>query len=72
MLTGVPSWPAERTLLSSGVLEAALRSRTEGGNRLMTDWLAVRYQRKVMPPYMPAGKRPAGSTLLPWPPAPRL
>jgi hypothetical protein len=52
-----------------GILEAALQSRTQGGKRLVTDWLDVQYKRESMPPYMPSGPRPSGSTLLPWPPA---
>ncbi len=70
MVTGVPSYPVERTLLSSGVLEASLRSRRLGGARLVTPHLNVEYQRvNSLPPYFPVGERPTGATLLPWPPA---
>ena len=69
ILTGEPSWPAERTLLSTGILEAALLSRTNGQSRLVTEWLNVEYQRKEMPYFIPTGPRPTGATLLPWPPA---
>ena len=73
MVTGVPSTPVERTLLASGVLEAALASRHQGGARLATPWLTVEYQRKYdTPPHMPTGPRPTGATLLPWPPAAAL
>lgn len=46
MLTGKPSWPAERTLLTSGVLNALHISRHGGGKLLPTPYLDVRYQSK--------------------------
>ena len=69
MVTGVPSTPVERTLLSSGVLEAALASRSEGGRRIVTDWLDVRYKReRDLPPYFPLGPEPSGAAIRPFPP----
>jgi hypothetical protein len=44
MLTGKPAWPVERTLLTSGILDALLRSYTRGGTPLATPHLRVRYQ----------------------------
>lgn len=70
MVSGVPSTPVERTLLASGMLEAALISRREGGRRVITDWLGVVYRReRDLPPYFPLGPLPTGAALLPWPPA---
>jgi hypothetical protein len=43
MHAGQPAWPAERTLLTTGALDALLRSRKDGGKRLETPWLAIQY-----------------------------
>ena len=67
-LTGVPSYPAERTVLTSGVLEAALTSRYNGHTRLETPWLDVKYQSYDNIPWRPTGTRPSGACLDPWPP----
>lgn len=41
--TGKPTWPVERTLLTSGILDALLKSKLNGGEKLPTPWLNVRY-----------------------------
>jgi hypothetical protein len=43
-LSGRPPYPIERTLLTSGLLAAAVRSMGEGQKRLETPHLGVRYQ----------------------------
>ena len=67
-LSGKAQYPVERTLLTSGVLEAALTSRYEGEVRLETPWLDVAYQSYENMPRRPRGARPSGACLDPWPP----
>ena len=42
--TGTAPYPAERTLLVSGVLESCLTSRLQGSQRLETPHLKVQYR----------------------------
>lgn len=43
-MTGKAPYPVERTLLTSGLVAAAMRSLASGGKRLETPHLSVRYQ----------------------------
>ena len=42
--TGKPTWPSERTLLTTGVLHSIFVSRQRGGERIETPHLDVKYQ----------------------------
>ena len=44
ILTGTPAWPVERTLLTSGALDALLISRKDGGRRLETPYMNLGYK----------------------------
>lgn len=44
MITGSPAWPVERTLLTSGMLDALLISKKQGGEKLETPHLDIAYQ----------------------------
>ncbi|MEO1998728.1 MAG: hypothetical protein ABGZ17_26075 [Planctomycetaceae bacterium] len=68
-VSGTPAYPVERTLLTTGVLEAALKSRHAGQTRLETPWLDVVYQSYDALRWRPTQSRPAGACLDPWPPA---
>ena len=67
-VTGVPTYPVERTLLTTGVLEAALDSRHQGYIQLETPHLELSYSSYGSLPWRPTGVRPTGATLDPWPP----
>ena len=68
-LTQKSQYPVERTLLTSGILEAALTSRHQGQVRLKTPWLEnVRYQSYIDFIWRPRKIRPSGSCLDPFPP----
>jgi hypothetical protein len=57
--TGKATWPVERTLLVTGVLNAYFVSKHEGGRLLETPWLDVRYQSAWdwhQPPPPPPGR----------------
>jgi hypothetical protein len=64
-VTGQPVYPVERTLLTTGTLEAALDSRYQGHVRLETPHLGITYSSYDRLPLRPRGPRPVGASLQP-------
>jgi len=63
-LTGVPQYPAERTLLTTGVLDSIMHSRHQGHIRLETPHLEnIKYQSFDKLLIRPTSPRPEGATL---------
>ena len=62
-VTGRPTYTVARTLLTTGILEAALDSRYRGHVRLETPHLDVSYRSYEAIPWRPIGPRPSGATL---------
>jgi hypothetical protein len=57
--TGKPTWPLERTLLTTGLLDALLVSKRDGGKRIETPWLSFSYRSDFQwrqPPAPPLGR----------------
>ena len=65
-LSGIPAYPVERTLLTTGVLEAALVSRYQGHIRLETPHLDVAYTSYEQIRWRPTATRPSGPSLIPF------
>ncbi|MBI4553347.1 MAG: hypothetical protein HY710_13875 [Candidatus Latescibacteria bacterium] len=66
-VTGRPQYPAERTLLTSGILDGVMNSCYQGHVRLETPHLDVQYRSYEHPLIRPTGSRPAGALLEKWP-----
>ena len=57
--TGQPTWPAERTLMTSALLDALLISKSKNGAVIPTPYLNLRYSTKwnwKQPPPPPPGR----------------
>ena len=66
-LTGVVPSPVERTYLTTGILEAALISRSRGGRVLATPHLGGIVYQATDRALRPAAPRPRGASIGPWP-----
>lgn len=44
ILTGKPSWPVERTVLTSGALNALMISKSTEGKIVKTPYLRIKYK----------------------------
>jgi hypothetical protein len=72
--TGTAPYPPERTLLSTGLIDAAMKSRYQNHQRLETPYLDIAYQSYDTMPIRPHATRPHGASvdrnapdlLLPW------
>jgi hypothetical protein len=64
-VTEKPSYPVERTLLTTGVLEAALDSRYLGYVRMETPHLHFGYKSYGHVPWRPTAPHPTGASLVP-------
>ncbi|EON79058.1 hypothetical protein ADIS_0475 [Lunatimonas lonarensis] len=68
-LTGSPTAPVERTLLTSGIMDAAIRSLVmDDGKARDTPHLAIKYSVQGHEPIRPTAPRPTGQSIGPWPP----
>ena len=66
-LNGTPPSPVERTYLTTGVLEAIMRSHGADGQRIDTPHLNISYKPTDPPARRPHEDRPTGACLDPWP-----
>lgn len=65
-LSGIPPSPVERTYLTTGILEAVMRSHGSGGVRIETPHLMIRYTPAESQLQRPTGARPTGASLSSW------
>ena len=61
-LTGAAPYPVERTLLTTGALDALMRSRHGGGVRIETPYLEIPYSPSGIDPIHPTLPRPVGAS----------
>ncbi len=64
-LTGAAPYPPERTLLTTGIVDAMMISRQEGHRVVETPFLDIAYESYDEMPQRPLGPRPAGACIDP-------
>lgn len=67
IVTGKPTAPVERNLLTSGIIDMGIRSLAEGKIR-QTPFLNIKYNVEGFEPIRPMAPRPTGQSIGPWPP----
>ncbi len=63
--TGQAPYPPERTLLTTGVIDAVMNSSHEGGRKIETPYLDIAYESYDQMPIRPLGPRPQGASIDP-------
>ncbi|MGV3685218.1 MAG: hypothetical protein ACO1NS_06290 [Daejeonella sp.] len=67
IVTGKPTAPIERNLLTSGIMDTVLRSLNDGEPK-QTPFLGIKYTAEGYEPILPGNPRPTGASIGPWPP----
>ncbi len=67
IVSGNPTVPIERNLLTSGIIDMGIRSLAEGKVK-QTPFLNIKYSAKGYEPIRPSSPRPTGQSIGPWPP----
>ena len=67
IVSGKPTAPIERNLLTSGIIDMGIRSLAEGKVR-ETPFLDIKYSAIGFEPIRPTAPRPTGQSIGPWPP----
>lgn len=67
VVSGKPTAPIERNLLTSGIIDMGIRSLIEGKVR-QTPFLNIKYSAAGYEPIRPTAPRPTGQSIGPWPP----
>ncbi len=61
-ITGRPQYPAERTLLATGIISAVMESRAKNGKRIETPYLDISYKSYDELPIRPVNSKRPGKT----------
>ncbi|MES3019250.1 MAG: hypothetical protein V4721_15800 [Bacteroidota bacterium] len=67
IVTGKPTAPIERNLMTSGIIDMGIRSLAQG-EVIKTPFLKIKYNAEGYEPIRPVNPRPTGQSIGPWPP----